>query len=73
MDAQHPPLKQAQIAAIVGVSAGRVGHWYRGEDVPPPASCVVLEKYSNGQIIRQDLRPSDWHLIWPELLVEEKI
>ena len=73
MDAQHPPLKQAQIANVVGVTAGRVGHWYRGEDMPPPAVCVALEKFSKGQITRQELRPVDWGAIWPELKPIESV
>jgi DNA-binding transcriptional regulator YdaS (Cro superfamily) len=67
MDSHQPRLKQAQMAAIIGVTQGRIGHWYRGEDMPPPATCVLLERYSNGQITRQELRPLDWHTIWPEL------
>jgi len=27
---------------------------------------------TNGQVTRRDLRPADWHLIWPELLDERR-
>ncbi len=26
-----------------------------------------IEEKSNGEISRKDLRPNDWHKIWPEL------
>lgn len=33
-----------------------------------PASCVLVEKWSAGAVRRWDLRPEDWHRIWPELI-----
>lgn len=32
-----------------------------------PALCVLIEKNSLMKVTRKDLRPNDWHLIWPEL------
>ncbi len=29
--------------------------------------CVAIEKATGGAVSRKDLRPDDWHLIWPEL------
>ncbi|WJJ94022.1 transcriptional regulator [Neopusillimonas aromaticivorans] len=29
--------------------------------------CVSIEKESGGAVTRRDLRPDDWHEIWPEL------
>ena len=26
-----------------------------------------IEKLTNGAVTRKDLRPDDWHEIWPEL------
>lgn len=31
------------------------------------ARCVQVERATDGQVTRRDLRPDDWHLIWPEL------
>ena len=31
------------------------------------ALCVSIERETDGQITRKDLRPDDWHMIWPEL------
>lgn len=33
-----------------------------------PARCVEIERDSGGELRRWDLRPRDWHLIWPELI-----
>jgi len=35
---------------------------------PSPELCVVIERESNYRVKRQDLRPSDWQRIWPELV-----
>lgn len=33
-----------------------------------PELCVLIERESGSAVPRWDLRPSDWHLIWPELI-----
>jgi DNA-binding transcriptional regulator YdaS (Cro superfamily) len=33
-----------------------------------PAECVRIEHDSELELRRWDLRPKDWHLIWPELI-----
>lgn len=33
--------------------------------------CVAIEKATAGQVARRDLRPDDWHEIWPELAERE--
>lgn len=42
-------------------------HRYEGRE-PIPATCVLIEEATNCMVRRWDLRPSDWHLIWPELI-----
>lgn len=32
-----------------------------------PELCVRIEQATRRAVMRWDLRPSDWHLIWPEL------
>lgn len=32
------------------------------------ARCVEIERDSDLELRRWDLRPNDWHLIWPELI-----
>lgn len=51
-------------------SEGQLRQWrhrYAGRR-PEPANCVVIENASAGKVRRWDLRPDDWHLIWPELV-----
>lgn len=33
-----------------------------------PEKCVRIEKDTELELRRWDLRPKDWHLIWPELI-----
>lgn len=33
----------------------------------PLDRCVSIEQATDGEVSRKDLRPDDWHLIWPEL------
>lgn len=28
----------------------------------------LLERHTAGKVMRWDMRPADWHLIWPELI-----
>lgn len=58
---------QGQLARIVGVSAGAVSHWVRGYRPIPVERCAAIEVATGGKVTRRDLRPDDWHLIWPEL------
>lgn len=30
--------------------------------------CVAIEQATDGAVTRKDLRPDDWHRIWPELV-----
>ena len=55
--------------AIGAASDAQIRQWqygYAGRR-PGPASCVAIERATNGAVTRRDLRPDDWHLIWPEL------
>lgn len=44
--------------------------WQHGyaERKPGPESCVGIEQATEGKVRRWDLRPEDWHRIWPELI-----
>jgi DNA-binding transcriptional regulator YdaS (Cro superfamily) len=41
-------------------------HGYAGR-LPSPANCVAIERATGGAVTRQDLRPDDYWLIWPDL------
>jgi hypothetical protein len=40
---------------------------YQGKDLAP-ASSVLVEIHTAGQVRRWHCRPNDWHRIWPELI-----
>lgn len=53
------------LAVRRGVSVAALGNWkLRGV---PLEQCVPIERETNGAVTRKDLRPNDWHEIWPEL------
>jgi DNA-binding transcriptional regulator YdaS (Cro superfamily) len=57
------------VAKALGYDDRRnVWPWTSGTREFPPAQCVLIEQKSDGEITRQQLRPDDWHLIWPELI-----
>lgn len=54
----------ATLAALLEVSPQAISNW-KARGVPIER-CVMVEKLTGVQ--RWDLRPDDWHLIWPELI-----
>ena len=62
----------------VGDLAGRIGiknsaqirQWQHGyaDRLPSPENCVSIEQATGSKVMRWDLRPLDWHRIWPELI-----
>lgn len=44
-----------------------VSYWARGDRAFSPQHCVTIERDTKGAVMRWDMRPDDWHLIWPEL------
>lgn len=57
-----------QLAELVGVSPQSLWLWANGARTPEPAACVRVETETRGAVRRWDMRPHDWHLIWPELI-----
>lgn len=54
------------IAQTLDVSVQRLSNWLSRNAVPLEY-CARLEKAADGAVMRWDMRPDDWHLIWPEL------
>ena len=40
-----------------------------GHKQPSAKVATVIEKATGGRITRRELRPKDWHEIWPEIVV----
>ena len=55
-----------QLALAVGVKASVVSDWAHGRLAVPPARAVAIERATQGQVARPELR-ADWAEIWPEL------
>ncbi len=59
---------QALLAKAIGVTQPTLNQWISGDRPVPIERCVLIEQATNGQVTRKDLRPDDWHRIWPELV-----
>ena len=55
------------LARAVGVSPVIISQWKTGARSVPVERCPAIERATGGAVTRRDLRPDDWHLIWPEL------
>lgn len=53
-----------------GVARQNVEYWLRKGRVPAEY-CPAIERATDGTVTRRDLRPDDWHRIWPELVTAE--
>lgn len=60
------PRVRSQIAAALGVTQQAITNWKARNSVPVE-HCAAIEKLTNGEVTRKELRPSDWQSIWPEL------
>lgn len=60
-----------QLAALLGVSASLVTQWANGNKAVSAERAVDIERATGGVVGRRDLRPTDWHLVWPELVTSE--
>ena len=61
----------AALAALLGISGPAVSQWRKRGTVLRAEYCTAIERATDGQVTRRDLRPDDWHLIWPELAERE--
>jgi DNA-binding transcriptional regulator YdaS (Cro superfamily) len=55
------------LARELKVSASWVSDWCQEKKTVPPALAVNVERLTNFEVRRQDMRPDDWRAIWPEL------
>ncbi len=58
---------QIKLAKILGISQVLISQWSTGLRATPIERCYPIEQATQGKVTRKDLRPDDWHLIWPEL------
>ncbi|NHC63197.1 transcriptional regulator [Paenalcaligenes suwonensis] len=58
---------QSELARTLGIPPQLVYQWARCVRQVPAERCAEIERATNGEVTRKDLRPDDWHRIWPEL------
>lgn len=64
---------QSKLAEKIGVTTSAVNQWVKGNRPIPIDRCVAIERATNGNITRRDLRPDDWTEIWPELITHIRL
>ena len=60
-----------RLAALARVSGSFLSQVAAGRRPMPPERAVSIEEATGRVVRRWDLRPTDWHLIWPELIGAE--
>lgn len=66
------PEERRRLAEKVGVNPATLYQAVTGKGAGfSPAECVRIERETGNELRRWDLRPNDWHLIWPELIDAE--
>lgn len=58
----------ASLARKLGISPVLISQWKTGARPIPLERCPDVERVTEGALTRRDLRPNDWHRIWPELI-----
>lgn len=61
----------ARLAKGIGKSPAFVSQLSRMGRPVPPLVAVAIERETQGVVRRWAMRPTDWHLIWPELVGTE--
>ena len=56
------------MASLLGVSTKAVYFWRDGRRKVPVDKMAQIERLTGRLVRRWDLRPDDWHRIWPELI-----
>ena len=57
-----------KLAATLGISRSHLSQMASKRCPISPQRCVEIEKATQGDVGRRDLRPDDWNKIWPELI-----
>ncbi|MBW5284460.1 transcriptional regulator [Burkholderia gladioli] len=55
------------LARAIGAFQSDVSAWKKGSRPVPVHFMAAIELASGKQVTRREMRPDDWHLIWPEI------
>ncbi|SEN72068.1 Putative antitoxin of toxin-antitoxin system, YdaS/YdaT [Nitrosospira multiformis] len=69
---KHKRGNATYLAERLDVSLSYLSQLSSGGASVSPERCVLIEEATSGKVTRKDLRPNDWHLIWPELRPKPK-
>lgn len=58
---------KSAFARKIGAHASDLSDWMKGARPIPVRFCPAIERESGGRVGRQDCRPDDWQMYWPEL------
>ena len=58
---------QRELATKLQITPVLINQWANAKRPIPPERCVAIERATNGEVTRPELRPDDWESIWPEL------
>ncbi|WP_080422483.1 YdaS family helix-turn-helix protein [Burkholderia ubonensis] len=56
-----------RLADALGVSPSYLSQMASGASSINPRRCRQIEDATGGNVTRRELRPNDWHEIWPDL------
>lgn len=59
--------RQAALSSSTGLAPSYIWQIANGLRPVPICHCANIELGTSGLVTRKELRPDDWHLIWPEL------
>lgn len=60
--------KAVDLARLIGAPPVLLSQWRSGVRAVPIERCTEIEAATERAVRRWDLRPDDWHRIWPELI-----
>ncbi|MFN3732230.1 transcriptional regulator [Comamonas testosteroni] len=58
---------KSAFARKIGAHASDLSDWMKGARPIPVRFCPAIERETGGMVVRQDCRPNDWQMYWPEL------
>ncbi|WP_219114939.1 YdaS family helix-turn-helix protein [Janthinobacterium sp. UMAB-56] len=61
-------IRKADFARLLKISPAVLHQWLKGIRPISIRYCAAIEGLTNKQVTRQELRPNDWSLIWPDLV-----
>ena len=67
MNNKLSPSKRAELAELAGISPQYLYQCLSGRRCMGSLLAARVEHVTNGAVTRKELRPNDWHLVWPEL------